>query len=176
MIELISDFLLHNLVVLLAIVLVPAKWVILRICGDSEAQAVALLSVPEDICYVLLGLILGDLSNSDGAFRRYFRGSAHVTLNIIVTAGINVCLAIVIHMLSKWANDSFRLWRAARETRDEHERAVGPNQLELPETTTREGVATIENRGFATFTLLYFLQFAVAVPWLYWIARIVSNP
>ena len=83
MIDHIGDFLQHNLVVLLAVVLVPMKWVVLRVCGDTDAQAVALLSIPEDICYVTLGLILGDVVSSTGAFRKEFHGSSHISIVIL---------------------------------------------------------------------------------------------
>jgi hypothetical protein len=176
MIERIGDFLLHNLVVLLAVVLVPMKWVILRICGDSEAQAVALLSVPEDLCYVLLGLILGDLTNSEGAFRKYFRASAHATMNILVTAGINVILAIFIHMLSKWSADHFKTWRAARELQARPASETVQEHLPLPLTATEMSIGTIQIRSFTSFTLLYAFQLVISIWWLEWIARIVANP
>jgi hypothetical protein len=49
------------------------KWVVVRVSKDAEAEANALLSVAEDLCYVALGLVLGDMINSSGAFRRHFR-------------------------------------------------------------------------------------------------------
>jgi hypothetical protein len=82
MIDSVGGFLQHNLVVLLAVVLVPMKWVVLRLCGDSDAQSTALLTVPEDLCYVALGLVLADMANSGGAFRRYFKGSTHVSIDL----------------------------------------------------------------------------------------------
>ena len=176
MIERIGDFLQHNLIVLLAVVLVPMKWLILRICGDYEAQAVALLSIPEDICYVTLGLILGDMANSEGMFKKYFRGSPHVAIDIFVTIAINVFVAILVHFFAKKSNDHFRGWRAAGAARLKTPIPPGPLQLELPMTPTDESIQMIQIQHFATFSLLYVVQLGLAIWWVSWIAKVVSNP
>jgi len=176
MIELIADFLIRNIVVLLAVILVPMKWVILRLCGDWEAQSVALLSIPEDLCYVLLGLILGDLANSSGSFRKYFHSSSHPTMNIVVTAMINVSIAIVIHLLSKWSNSQFKTWRAATDARTRPDGEPVQEHLPIPKTATEESIETIQIRSMASFVLLYFVQLVIAISWLHWIAQIVANP
>jgi hypothetical protein len=43
MIDKLGGILQHNLVVLLAVVLIPFKWIVLRLVGDTEAQAMALI-------------------------------------------------------------------------------------------------------------------------------------
>lgn len=175
MIDRIGDFLQHNLVVLLAVVLVPMKWAVLRICGDTEAQAVALLSVPEDICYVTLGLILGDVASSGGAFRREFHGSSHPLIDIFVTAMLNVVVAILVHVLAKQSNDHFKSWRAAGSARVQTKNSPGFEQLELPMTATDENIQTIQIRHLAVFTLLYAMQLALSIWWLSWITKVLSN-
>jgi hypothetical protein len=175
MIDHIGDFLQHNLVVLLAVVLVPMKWVILRICGDSEAQSVALLSIPEDICYVSLGLILGDMANSGGSFRKYFQSSSHISIDIFVTATLNVFVAILVHFFAKKGNDHFKTWRAAGVARTRNPASPGPQQLELPITATDELIQRIQIQHMAVFSLLYATQLAMVIWWLSWIAKVVSS-
>jgi hypothetical protein len=175
MIDLIGDFLQHNLVVLLAVVLVPMKWIILRVCGDEEAQAVALLSIPEDICYVTLGLILGDVANSSGSFRRHFQSSLHISLDIFVTAMLNVVVAILVHILAKRSVDHFKNWRAAGVARVRNPASPGFTQMELPMTPTDENIQTIQIRHLALFSLLYAIQLVVSIWWLSWVARVLGN-
>jgi hypothetical protein len=78
MIDQFGGFVQHNLIVFVAIVLLPLKWIVVRLCKDHEAEAVALMSVPEDLCYVALGLVMGDMINGAGAFHRFFDKSQHV--------------------------------------------------------------------------------------------------
>src|SRR6185437_8359316 len=129
MIDTVSGFLQHNLIVLLAVVLVPMKLGILRLCGDGEAQRSAFLSIPEDLVYVSLGLVLGDLATSGGAFRRWFAHSSHATMDLAVTIMLGVVVAIGVHVLAKWTNDNVRSWRAASNIRL-HPRSH-PDQTEL---------------------------------------------
>jgi hypothetical protein len=97
MIESISGFLQRNLIVLLAVVLVPMKMGILRLCGDTEAQRAAFQSIPEDLVYVSMGLILGDFATSGGAFRYYFAGSPHLPMDlaVVVMFGLLVAISVV---------------------------------------------------------------------------------
>lgn len=175
MIDSIGGFLQHNLVVMLSVVLVPMKWFVLRITGDNEAQAVALLAVPEDICYVTLGLILGDLATSGKAFRRHFEGSSHVPIDIFVTGTFNVAVAVVIHLLAKWGNDHFNGWRAAGVARTRNPSSPGPQQIELPITATDANIEMIQIRHVAVFSISYALQMAIVISWLAWIAKVVAN-
>lgn len=175
MIDQIGDFLLHNLVVLVAVVLVPMKWVILRVCGDDEAQAIALLSIPEDICYVTLGLILGDVASGAGAFRKHFQSSSHIPIDIFVAAMLNVVVAILVHLFARSGNDHFKTWRAAGVARTRNPSSPGSQQIELPLTATDENMQTIQIRHMASFSLLYAIQLALAIKWLSWISKVLSN-
>lgn len=174
-IDQIGDFLQHNLVVLVAVVLVSMKWIILRICGDVEAQATSLFSIPEDICYVTLGLILGDVVNPAGAFRKQFYGSQHISIDIFITAMLNVVVAILVHLLAEKSNDHFRSWRAAGVARTRNPGSPGVQQMELPITATDDNIQTIQIRHLAVFTLLYALQLSLAIWWLHWISRALSS-
>jgi hypothetical protein len=175
MIDHIGDFLQRNLVVLLAVVLVPMKWVILRVCGDSEAQAVSLLSIPEDICYVTLGLILGDIASSNGAFRKHFHTSSHISIDIFITAMLNIVVAILVHLFAERGTDHFKSWRAAGNARRPDSSPLAAKQLEFPLAPTDDNVQTIQIRHLALFSLLYAIQVGIAIWWLSWIAQVLSN-
>ena len=175
MIDRIGDFLQHNLVVLVATVLVPMKWLILRVCGDTEAQAVALLSIPEDICYVTLGLILGDVVSVSSSFRKHFAGSSHISIDIFIIAMLNVVVAILVHIFAERSNDHFKTWRAASVIRARNLSSPGPQQIELPHTATDGNIQTIQIRHMAFFSLLYACQLVLAIWWLSWIAKILVN-
>ncbi len=175
MIEAIGGFLQHNLIVLLAVVLVPMKLAILRICGDHEAQRAAFVSIPEDLVYVSLGLILGDFATEQGAFRKWYRNSSHVPMNLAVVVGLGVGVAIIVHVLAKYTNDQLKTWRAASNVAlrkpDAH-----PAQGDLGLSHTLDSnVLRIQIRHVAGFSILYLLQLGVTVWWLSWIARVLAN-
>ena len=117
MIEAIGDFLQRHLTVFLAVVLVPLKIAVIRFCRDREGEAGAILSIPEDLCYVALGLILSDLLNATGALHQYFRSSHHPSIDIAVVVGLNVAFALVVHLLSQPTLRSYKNWRGADAAR-----------------------------------------------------------
>lgn len=174
MIEATAGFLQHHLIVLLAIVLVPMKLAILRICGDWEGQRAALVSIPEDLVYVSLGLILGDFATSQGAFRRWFGHSSHVPMDMAVTVGIGVGVAVIIHLLAKVTNDQLKTWRAASNIAV-RKKDADPKQRDLGLETLDSNVLRIQIRHIAGFSLLYLLQLGVTVWWLSWIAKVLAN-
>jgi hypothetical protein len=175
MIDTIGAFLHANLVVFLAVVLVPMKLIVLRLCGDSEAQSTALLAIPEDICYVSLGLILGDVATAGKAFRHHFNASSNISIDIILTAVLNVVVAVVTHGLAKWGNDHFKSFRAAGAARVPTPSSTAPQQIELPITATDENIRRIQVRHLAMFSLSYAIQIFLTIRWLAWIAKVVGN-
>jgi hypothetical protein len=175
MIESVSGFLQHNLIVLLAVVLVPMKFVILRLCSDTEAQRAAFLSVPEDLVYVSLGLLLGDFATSGGAFRRWFsHDPKHVPMDLAVTVMVGVGVAIGVHVLAKWTNDNVRTWRAASHVRLRSGQA-DPLQGELNLEPADSNVRLIQTRHIALASLLFAVQLGITIRWLAWIARVLAN-
>jgi len=174
MIESFSGFLQHNLIVLLAVVLVPMKLGILRLVGDGDAQKVAFLSIPEDLVYVSLGLVLGDFATSGGAFRKHFATSSHVPMDLFVTIMIGVIVAITIHVLAKWANDQVESWRAASGARM-RVMSSNPLQGELGLEPADSSIRMIQVRHISLVSILYLLQLAVAIRWLAWIASVLGQ-
>lgn len=151
------------------------KLIVLRLCGDNEAQSVALLSIPEDICYVSLGLILGDVAVSGHAFREHFHGSSNISIDIILTAVLNVLVAVVTHVLAKWGNGHFKSFRAAGASLIEKRDGKGPQQIELPIMATDDNIRRIQVRHLAMFSLSYAVQVWITISWLSWIAKVVAN-
>jgi hypothetical protein len=174
MIESISGFLQRNLVVLLAGVLVPMKLVILRLCGDTEATRAAFLSIPEDLVYVSLGLVLGDLATSGGAFRRHFGHSSHVPMDLAVTIGIGLVVAVGVHVLSKWTNDHVKSWRAASNVRMRTGSPL-PLQIELELRPADRNIRLIQIRHIALCSMLYLIQLVATIKWISWIANVLAN-
>ena len=108
-----GGFLLHNLLVIVALVVIPLKLAIVKFCGDDEAQSGALLAMPEDLCYIILGLILADVDSGAKAFRRHFEGSTHVVADIVVVGLFTLALAVGTQLLAKMSNEDYKGWRAA---------------------------------------------------------------
>jgi hypothetical protein len=174
MIDYLGGFIQKNLIVFMAIVLLPLKWVVVRLCRDREGEAVALMSVPEDLCYVALGLVMGDIINSAGALHRYFAGSNHLSIDMLITVAINLIVAFVVHRMSQSCTKQFRLWRAADEAKAADNRYV--DQLQLPQhPTVADGVHTLMLRHLALFSLGYAFQLMLVLIWLHWIAKVVAN-
>jgi hypothetical protein len=158
----------------LAIVLVPTKWVIFRICGDIEAQNTSLLSIPEDICYVSLGVILGDSASSFRAFKVYFRSSDHFYMDMFVTGVLGVIVAILVHWLSAYGVDHWKSWRASNQAISRTSEDSGDKQFELPITPIDENIRSIGIRHLVHFSFAYAVQLVIAVWWLSWVASVLS--
>ncbi len=170
MIERLGDFLQHNLVFFLAVILVPFKIVINRFCRDKEGEAAAILSIPEDLCYVALGLILSDLLTPAGALHRYFKGSKHIATNIAIVIAINIGVAITVHFLSQPMQSAYRRWRATESIITE------PQQGELAFAASGDdAVDHLLAHHFITLAMLYSLQLAIVVVWLHWLAKVIAN-
>lgn len=172
MIDQLGGLIQHNLIVFMALVLLPLKWVVVRLCKDREAEAVALMSVPEDLCYVALGLIMGDVINSTGAFHKHFAGSKHVSIDMILTVGINLGVAFLVHRLSQSCAHQFRLWRASNESREPQE---DPQLKLMDHPTVKNGVELLMLRHLALFSIGYAGQLVVVLFWLHWVAKVVAN-
>jgi hypothetical protein len=161
-----------NLVVLVALFLLPLKWVVVRVMKDPEAEAVALMSVPEDICYVALGLVMGDIVSSTGAFQKHFAGSPNATIDKGITVGINIVVALIVHRLSQWCTSHFRQWRAADSARaDDGDPRQG--KLEIPNSDAN--MRKLMFRYLFYFSMGYAVQLAIVLLWLHWVAKVVAE-
>lgn len=174
MIEIISGFLQRNLIVLLAVVLVPMKIGILRLCRDDEAEKAAFLAIPEDLVYVSIGLVLGDFATAGGAFRRRFAHSGHLPMDLAVTFMAGMFVAVGVHVLAKWTNDNVRSWRAASNVRF-RTNLGNPMQGDLPLEPADANVRLIQTRHIALSSLLYLAQLFLTIRWLAWIANVLAT-
>lgn len=174
MIEAIGGFLQRHLIVLLAVILVPMKLVILRICGDTEAQRAAFVSIPEDLVYVSLGLVLGDFATAQGAFRRWYSHSTHVTMNLVVVIGLGIGVAVAVHVAAKWTNDQLKTWRAASQIASARKKE-NPKQQDLGLETLDSNIISIQIRHLALASVLYLFQLVITLDWLGWIAKVLAN-
>lgn len=174
MIDRIGTFLQQHLIIFVAVVLVPIKLAVLRWCGDNEGTRAAFLSLPEDLVYISLGLILGDITASRGAFHRWFSHSANAQMDLYVTVGIGILVAVVVHLLAKWTNDHFKTWRAASAV-SMRKKDANPQQHDLGLPTLDANVLLIQIRHLALASILYLLQLWVTLRWLEWIARVLAN-
>jgi len=120
-------------------------------------------------------LVLADVASSGGAFRRYFKYSAHPTIDIFVTALFNVAVAVIVHLLARHGNDHFGSWRAAGVARVRNPSSPGPAQIELPMTATDENIRMIQVRHMSIFAMCYAAQLTAVIWWMSWIAKVVGN-
>ena len=167
MIERIAGFLQNNLVVFLSVFVLPLKWIVVRVCRDSEAEGAALLAVPEDLCYVAFGLVLGDVINSKGAFHHHFAGSAHVDMDLFVTVGVGLIVALLIHVCAQWSLRHFKGWRAAVRASTSEDAARVPN--------SEDNFLTLELRHMFLFLSGYGAQLILIFPWIHWISAVISQ-
>jgi hypothetical protein len=168
MVEQIAGYLQRNLVVFLSVLVLPLKWTVVRICRDREAEGAAILAVPEDLCYVALGLVLGDVINSQGAFHRHFKGSPYPAMDMFVTVGFGLGFALSIHLLGQWSMLHFKSWRAAESAPS----LLGASKIPNAE----KNFLTLTLRHMFLFLFGYGAQLGMILPWLHWIAGIISDP
>jgi hypothetical protein len=160
MIDEIGGFVQHNLIVFVAIVLLPLKWIVVRVCRDREAEAIAIMSVPEDLCYVALGLVMGDMINSSGAFHKHFQGSQHVSIDLLITVLANLGVALTVHRLSQTCTGQFKLWRAADKAKPA-DRDTNQGSLALPNAI--DNIDTLKLRHLYLFSMGYAVQLALVL-------------
>lgn len=173
MFDQIGDFVVKYVIVLVAISILPLKWIVARVWRDRESEAQVVLSLWEDMCYVSLGIVMGNLVDHAGAFHWHFEKSAHPTLDIILVAAFNLFVIVLVHRLSQATSNQYRHWRAAGSLKPAD---IDPRQGELAISGTDANLRMIFNRHFAFLSIYSFFQSAVTLVWIIWVARVVSNP
>jgi hypothetical protein len=175
MIDWLGDIFQHNLIVLAAVVLLPLKWLVLRFCKDNEAEVGAIIAVPEDLCYVGVGLVLGDIVNNAGAFRRHFAHSQHLSMDLLITVALSFGVAIVAHVFSQKGSRHLKSWRAAIAIDPNSQEAASQGQLELPMESRPSNFTLIGMGHLAFFGTWYCFQFALVGSWFYWITKVMQG-
>jgi hypothetical protein len=172
MIDSIGGFVQHNLIVFVAIILLPLKWIVVRLCKDHEAEATAIMSVPEDLCYVALGLVMGDMINSSGAFHKHFQGSQHISIDLLITVLVNLGVAFLVHRFAQSSARQFKLWRAAENLTLSDK---NPSQGSLAIPNSLDNIGTLKLRHLFFFSMGYAVQLGLVLLWLHWVAKVVAN-
>jgi hypothetical protein len=178
MIEWLGDILQRNLVFFVALSVLPLKWLICRICRDRESEAAAILAVPEDICYVSLGLVLGDLINAKGAFRNYYSDSAHRSINICIVVAIMLAAVTAIHQLFRATVRHYKGWTAAKSTRSKYLLAVadGTEGVQGVRDSARDqNYMMLMLRHLLLFSSAYAAQFAIALQIVHYVGRVIAG-
>jgi cellobiose-specific phosphotransferase system component IIC len=114
-IESITESLLHHLPLLIAISFIVVKLVLIRLSGHKEDQWRAILTIPEDVSYAALGLIIAGLSGDIPAFHAHFE---HISVHprddmwTLFACGIFVCY--VVHLIHQHGvTPNYQGWAAA---------------------------------------------------------------
>jgi len=170
-IDRVGTWLLQNIVVLAAVVVVPLKMGIIRLCGDKEGMALSFFAMPEDLCWVALGLVLGDVINGSGAFHKHFAYSSHMNLDVVIVSAMGVVVALLVHLLGQFANANFRSWRASQNALSS---STVPEQGELPIYNEMSNFHLLMIRYLASFAFGYAAQFLLSGLLLIRVAKIIS--
>jgi len=175
MIERIGDILQKNLVVFVALCVVPLKWGIVRLCRDRESEAAALFAVPEDLCYVSLGLVLGDLVSANGAFRKHYSDSPHVSIDLCVVAALLLTAAVAIHQLFRATMHQYKGWRAAQEARTKFLGAPATTVNDQDKTRKDNNYMLLIVRHLLLFCFAYMAQLAISLCILHYVSAVISG-
>jgi hypothetical protein len=166
-----GTWLLQNIVVFAAVVVVPLKMIVIRVCGDNEAMSLSFFAIPEDLCWVALGLVLGDVINGTGAFHKHYSSSKHANVDVAIFTVLGVVAAFVVHLCGQRANASFRSWRAAQKVRNLD---PVPNQEVLNISNGMNNFHLLLVRYLAAFSFFYAAQFFFSGLLLIEVAKIIS--
>jgi hypothetical protein len=170
-IDRVGTWLLQNVVVLAAVFVVPLKMLVIRVCGDREQMALSFFAIPEDLCWVALGLVLGDVINGAGAFHKHYANSKHVNVDVVIVTVLGVGAALFVHLFGQLANANFRSWRAAQRVKSLQ---PVPNQEELAIPNGENNFHLLLVRYLAAFSFFYSVQFLFSGLLLVRVARIIS--
>jgi hypothetical protein len=175
MIERIGDFLQKNLVVFVALCVVPLKWGIVRLCRDRESEAAALFAVPEDLCYVSLGLVLGDLVSANGAFRKHYSNSPHVSIDLCVVGALLLIAAVAIHQLFRATMYQYRGWRSAQEAKTKFLGTPATTVSDQDRARKNDNYMILIVRHLLLFCFAYMAQLGISLCILHYVGSVISG-
>lgn len=174
-IELIGDWIHSNLVFTVALAIIPLKLMMIRLCRDRNAELETALAIPEDLCYISIGLILSSLSAGTGPLQNYFYASKHVKTDVAIVLTLNFFLVLLVHRIAqRWTKPQYMSWRAAIQVRGDNASHDDP-QMELALEGSEDNLLHILLHHFLGLLFTLFLQFSLVGFWLYNIAAIYSS-
>src|SRR5689334_1258466 len=98
-VESLTNAALHHLPVLLPLSFIFVKLVLIRISGHKEDQWRAILTIPEDVSYGALALIIAGLNGEINAFNTYFKNSLHPHADMWTCFGMGVGVCYAVHLI-----------------------------------------------------------------------------
>jgi|SRR5665213_834683 len=170
-VELLSRFLHHYVVVCVALAIIPLKFLMVRLAKDRAGEVDTLLGIPEDLCYVTLGLLLSSLTADAAPLRAFFNGSQYVRTDGAILVFANFLLALFVHKISHhWAKPQYQTWRAALEVRVNNAPMTEPNG-ELTLLAGEDNLLYIVIHYFSKLLFSILIQLLFAGSWLYYVGR-----
>ncbi|HEY2811479.1 MAG TPA: hypothetical protein VGJ00_08850 [Rhabdochlamydiaceae bacterium] len=171
-IEFFGRLIISNVAVTMSLILVIAKFCMVRLAGDKDTQRRNFLRIPEELAYIALSFVLAGLSGDMKAFRKYFADSTQPAVNVamLFVAACSICMWI--HFAeSRWVTPYYERWRAADEVLEKHEQnAKKKSAVQI------ENYRRIWTHNFAAISIFYlFFCFAPAAYWLWYVAEIVAH-
>jgi len=175
LIELIADLIHRNLVLTVALALIPLKLLMVRLCKDQDGEWETVMSMPEDLCYVSVGLLLSSLTAGRGPLQTYFSGFPHPRTDVAIILAINFALIVVLHKISQsWTRVQYMHWRAALAVRGD-QNSADDLQLELNLSPSEDNVLHVLIHHLVGLLGSLLIQFVVVGFWLYRIAEVFSS-
>lgn len=174
LIELLGDLIHRNLVFVVALAIIPLKVIMLRVCQDKNAEMETILAIPEDLCYVTIGLTMSSLVANSGPLQSYFRSSSHVTTDVVIVLMINFTLTILVHKIAQsWTKVQYMNWRAALQVRGDQSAPDDP-QLSLDLNASDENFLYIYIHHLSMFLISFIVQFSIVGFWLFKVAAVFT--
>ena len=174
LIELIADFIVQNLAVILPLSFIVVKLILIRISGHREDQWRALLTIPEDVSYGAMAFVVAGLSGAISEFGTYFKDSHHPRTDIAVLFGLSVLVCFIVHLIHQYGVlPHYKAWRAADEVLNQSTRKEEGKQKGSVLHQTELGLVYFWK--FGSFVLFFMIEFALAAGWLSRIAAIIES-
>lgn len=172
LIEFFSRFLHQYVVVCVALAIIPLKFLMVRLAKDPAAEVETLFAIPEDLCYVTLGLLLSSMTTNFGPLHAYFASAKYPRTGAAILLFLNFCLAFVVHKIARvLTKPQYETYRAALELRINN--ASQDQGLNLY--AGEDHLMQIFLHHFTKLLLSVLAQLVLAGIWVYWMAKIFAS-
>jgi hypothetical protein len=172
-IDLLSRLLHQYLVACVALVIIPLKFVMVRLSKDRSGEIETILAIPEDVCYVTLGLLISTMSSPGGLNGLFDHVTYPRTDEALLICG-NCLLAIFVHKIAQHlTKPQYQHWRAAVEIRLNHQHLDPSETLTIQ--AAEDNLLYILIHYFSKLLFSLLLQLAAVAAWMYWIATLFKS-
>ena len=115
LINFLADLTFHNLPALLGISLVVIKLLLILLSGSKERWK-AMMTIPEELSYAALGIVIAGLSGAMNDFEVYFRDGGYPRIAIWMVFVVGVVVCFLVHLIHDHGTiPNYQGWRAADE-------------------------------------------------------------